>query len=39
MPQEHKIALNGAYRSFVIDGTPKETFIVTLNKLNHTSRR
>ena len=35
-PQEHERALNGAYRR---NRYQKQILIVTLNKLNHTSRR
>ena len=38
-PHEHERALKGAYRSFMIPGTPKKELTATLINPNHTSRR
>ena len=38
-PHEHERALKGAYRSFVIPGTPKTDIDSYLIKPNHISRR
>ena len=38
-PHEHERALKGAYRSFMIPGTPKKELAATLINPNHTSRR